>query len=85
MSNYSTLEHVLEEILQVVKPLQEDLQTQTHVFDELRRVIRSVESLRGDLCCFFMVLLEHCCLCCLKLIICTSKVLRSSKTSMICI
>ncbi|XP_059456124.1 protein HESO1 isoform X2 [Corylus avellana] len=47
MSNYSTLEHVLKEILQVVKPLQEDLQTRTRVIDELRRVIRSVESLRG--------------------------------------
>ncbi|KAE7996727.1 hypothetical protein FH972_001425 [Carpinus fangiana] len=47
MSNYSTLEHVLEEILQVVKPLQEDLQTRTRVIDELRRVIGSVESLRG--------------------------------------
>ncbi|XP_062154459.1 protein HESO1 isoform X2 [Alnus glutinosa] len=47
MSNYSTLEHVLEEILRVVKPLQEDWETRTRVIDALRRVIGSVESLRG--------------------------------------
>lgn len=47
MSNYRTLENVLEEILQVVKPRQEDWETRTRVIAELRRVIGSMESLRG--------------------------------------
>lgn len=43
----SALEHVLKEILQVVQPLHEDQEKRYQVIDELRRVIESVESLRG--------------------------------------
>ncbi|KAG6734895.1 hypothetical protein I3842_01G293000 [Carya illinoinensis] len=43
----SALEHVLREILRVVQPLHEDQVKRYQVIDELRRVIESVESLRG--------------------------------------
>ncbi|XP_050250560.1 uncharacterized protein LOC126697563 isoform X3 [Quercus robur] len=47
MSANSTLEHILEEILEVLKPKQEDLATRAQVISELRRVVESVQSLRG--------------------------------------
>uniref|UniRef100_A0A2N9FEH1 Poly(A) RNA polymerase mitochondrial-like central palm domain-containing protein n=1 Tax=Fagus sylvatica TaxID=28930 RepID=A0A2N9FEH1_FAGSY len=47
MSAYITLEHVLKEILEVIKPRQEDRVSRSQVIDELRGVIGSVESLRG--------------------------------------
>uniref|UniRef100_A0A7N2MFA7 Poly(A) RNA polymerase mitochondrial-like central palm domain-containing protein n=1 Tax=Quercus lobata TaxID=97700 RepID=A0A7N2MFA7_QUELO len=47
MSANSTLEHILEEILEVLKPKQEDLATRAQVISELRRVVESVRSLRG--------------------------------------
>ncbi|KAK4579251.1 hypothetical protein RGQ29_029076 [Quercus rubra] len=47
MSANSTLEHILEEILEVLKPKQEDLTTRAQVISELRRVVESVQSLRG--------------------------------------
>ncbi|XP_075670578.1 protein HESO1-like isoform X2 [Castanea sativa] len=47
MSANSTLEHILEEILEVLKPKQEDLATRAQVINELRRVVESVPSLRG--------------------------------------
>ncbi|XP_040999627.1 protein HESO1-like isoform X1 [Juglans microcarpa x Juglans regia] len=47
MGANSALEHVLKEILQVVQPLHEDQEKRYRVIDELRRVIESVESLRG--------------------------------------
>lgn len=50
MSAYSALENVLKEILQVVKPLPEDWEKRSRVIDELRRVVESVESLRGNFC-----------------------------------
>ena len=49
MSANSTLEHILEEILEVLKPKQEDLATRAQVISELRRVVESVRSLRGNL------------------------------------
>ena len=49
MSANSTLEHILEEILEVLKPKQEDLATRAQVINELRRVVESVPSLRGNL------------------------------------
>ena len=45
----STLEPILEEILEVLKPKQEDLATRAQVINELRRVVESVQSLRGNL------------------------------------
>jgi hypothetical protein len=50
MSSYITLEHILKEILQVVKPQQHDWSTRYQVIEELRIVLESVESLRGNLC-----------------------------------
>nr|XP_023920033.1 uncharacterized protein LOC112031578 [Quercus suber] len=47
MSANSTLEHILEEMLEVLKPKQEDLATRAQVINELRRVVESVPSLRG--------------------------------------
>ncbi|KAF5453589.1 hypothetical protein F2P56_028486 [Juglans regia] len=47
MSAYSALENVLKEILQAVKPVPEDWEKRSRVIDELRRVVESVESLRG--------------------------------------
>ncbi|KAM4093937.1 hypothetical protein ACB094_06G156400 [Castanea mollissima] len=47
MSANSTLEHILREILEVLKPKQEDLATRAQVISELRRVVESVQSLRG--------------------------------------
>ncbi|KAF3959928.1 hypothetical protein CMV_015306 [Castanea mollissima] len=47
MSANSTLEHILEEILEVLKPKQKDLATRAQVINELRRVVESVPSLRG--------------------------------------
>lgn len=49
MSSYITLEHILKEILQVVKPQQHDRSTRDQVIEELRIVLESVESLRGNL------------------------------------
>jgi tRNA nucleotidyltransferase (CCA-adding enzyme) len=48
MSAYITLEHVLKEILEVIKPRQEDRVSRSQVINELREVIGSVESLRGN-------------------------------------
>uniref|UniRef100_A0A7N2R9U6 Poly(A) RNA polymerase mitochondrial-like central palm domain-containing protein n=3 Tax=Quercus lobata TaxID=97700 RepID=A0A7N2R9U6_QUELO len=47
MSANSTLEHILEEILEVLKPRHEELATRAQVINELRRVVESVPSLRG--------------------------------------
>lgn len=51
MSAYITLEleHILKEILQVVKPQQDDRSTRLQVINELQGVVESVESLRGNL------------------------------------
>ena len=45
----STLEHILVEILEVLKPKQEDLATWAQVVNELQEVVESVQSLRGNL------------------------------------
>ncbi|XP_065621028.1 protein HESO1 isoform X2 [Quercus suber] len=47
MSAYNTLEHILREVLEVLKTLQEDWVTRSQFIKELRGVIESVESLRG--------------------------------------
>jgi len=51
MSAYITLdlERILKEILQVVKPQQDDRSTRLQVINELQGVVESVESLRGNL------------------------------------
>lgn len=72
MSANSTLEHILEEILEVLKPKQEDLATQAQVISELRRVVESVQSLRGNLYFHGSV----------KIIF--FLIIKISKTSMIC-
>ena len=45
----STLEHILVEILKVLKPKQEDKATRDQVINELQEVVESVQSLRGNL------------------------------------
>ena len=45
----STLEHILMEILKVLKPKQEDKATRDQVITELQEVVESVQSLRGNL------------------------------------
>lgn len=50
MSAYNTLEHILREVLEVLKTLQEDWETRSQFINELRGVVESVESLRGNLC-----------------------------------
>uniref|UniRef100_A0A5B7C9F7 Putative poly(A) RNA polymerase cid11 n=1 Tax=Davidia involucrata TaxID=16924 RepID=A0A5B7C9F7_DAVIN len=47
MSAYNVLELTLWEILRVINPLGEDWSTRFHIINELRDVIKSVESLRG--------------------------------------
>ncbi|XP_050250589.1 protein HESO1-like isoform X1 [Quercus robur] len=47
MSAYNTLEHILREVLEVLKTLQEDWVTRSQFIKELRGVVESVESLRG--------------------------------------
>ena len=45
----STLEHILVEILKVLKPKQEDKATRDQVINELQEVVESMQSLRGNL------------------------------------
>ncbi|KAL4621050.1 hypothetical protein ACB092_06G200200 [Castanea dentata] len=47
MSACNTLEHILREVLEVLKTLQEDWVTRSQFIKELRGVVESVESLRG--------------------------------------
>ncbi|KAK3231619.1 hypothetical protein Dsin_003500 [Dipteronia sinensis] len=47
MSNNSILGPTLKEILNVIYPLREDLDTRIGIINELRSVVQSVESLRG--------------------------------------
>ncbi|XP_056164293.1 protein HESO1 isoform X2 [Syzygium oleosum] len=47
MGAYRTLDFVINDILMAVKPQQQDWVTRFHIIDELRKVIESVESLRG--------------------------------------
>lgn len=48
MGAYRTLDFVINDILMAVKPQQQDWVTRFHIIDELRKVIESVESLRGN-------------------------------------
>ncbi|KAL3732241.1 hypothetical protein ACJRO7_028988 [Eucalyptus globulus] len=47
MGAYRTLDFVINDILNAVKPQQQDWVIRCQIIDELRRVIESVESLRG--------------------------------------
>ena len=49
MSANSTLEHILKEILEVLKPKNEDWRTRDQVIKEVRSVVKSVPSLGGNL------------------------------------
>ena len=49
MSANSTLEHILKEILEVLKPKNEDWRTRDQVIKEVRSVVKSVPSLGGKL------------------------------------
>lgn len=49
MSTHSMLDIVLKDILQVVTPLQEDWQIRFAILNDLRSIVESVESLRGEL------------------------------------
>ena len=44
-----TWEHILKKILEAIKPQEEDRVTRSQVIDELRGVIESVETLKGNL------------------------------------
>ncbi|KAE8683097.1 S-adenosyl-L-methionine-dependent methyltransferases superfamily protein isoform 1 [Hibiscus syriacus] len=47
MNSYRQVESTLKEILEVIKPLQEDWVTRFKIIDELREIVQSIESLRG--------------------------------------
>ncbi|KAK8671780.1 hypothetical protein V6N13_038365 [Hibiscus sabdariffa] len=47
MNPYGQVESTLKEILDVIKPLQEDRVTRFRIIDELREIVQSVEGLRG--------------------------------------
>lgn len=48
MNRNPVLDPTLQEILQVVKPTRADWDTRITVLDQLRDVLQSVESLRGE-------------------------------------
>lgn len=48
MNRNPILDPTLQEILQVVKPTRADWDTRISVIDQLRTVLESLESLRGD-------------------------------------
>ncbi|XVF23954.1 hypothetical protein REPUB_Repub13aG0084300 [Reevesia pubescens] len=47
MNSYSQVESTLKEVLEVIKPLRDDLDTRFKIIDELREVVQSLECLRG--------------------------------------
>lgn len=49
MNNNRTLDLIINDVLTVVKPQQGDWAIRFQIIDELRRVVESVESLRGYL------------------------------------
>lgn len=48
MNRNPILDPTLQEILQVIKPTRADWDTRINVLDQLRTVLQSLESLRGD-------------------------------------
>lgn len=54
-ANGVLLDHTLKEILSVLQPVTDDWVARFQVIEELRRVVESIESLRGGLSCIFMV------------------------------
>ncbi|CAH2058702.1 unnamed protein product [Thlaspi arvense] len=56
MNRNPILDPTLQEILQVIKPTRADWDTRIGVIDQLRSVLQSVESLRGDDPCPFLLL-----------------------------
>ena len=55
MNPRTLLEVSLNEILHVVDPLKEDLETRIQIIDQLREVVSAIESLRGML----LYLVQH--------------------------
>lgn len=53
MNSFSQVESTLKEVLEVIKPLRDDWVTRFKIIDELREVVQSLESLRGN---FFVTL-----------------------------
>lgn len=53
MGSYNVLEPILKDILGMLNPLREDWETRMKVISDLREVVESVESLRGN--CVFHV------------------------------
>jgi len=49
MSTHSTLDIVVNDILRVVTPVQEDWEIRFAIINDLRSIVESVESLRGEL------------------------------------
>lgn len=48
MGSYIVLEPVLKDMLGMLNPLREDWETRMQVISDLREVVESVESLRGN-------------------------------------
>lgn len=57
MGSYNVLEPILKDILGMLNPLREDWETRMKVISDLREVVESVESLRGN--CVFCVYLSY--------------------------
>lgn len=68
MNTRSVLEHALTEILHVINPLREDLETRMQIIDELRDAVSTIDSLRGTTC-FFTCFLSQAITRCKELII----------------
>lgn len=59
MGSYNVLEPILKDILGMLNPLREDWETRMKVISDLREVVESVESLRGNrvfhVCVLFVI------------------------------
>lgn len=60
MSSFGLVEPTLKDILSVINPLREDWDTRFRLINDLREVVESVESFRGNycfliICCFHFV------------------------------
>lgn len=57
MNLYSVLEPILLDVIDVISPLQADWEARLNTISELRDVVESVESLRGNFFCILIILL----------------------------
>ena len=55
MSTHSMLDIVVNDILRVVTPLQEDWEIRFAIINDFRSIVESVESLRGELSRSFVI------------------------------